>query len=268
MGAFALAVGAFALAVDQWSSLMNETQGGKSEAEQDQDARKRYFEGMAANPTMGAMDARGMKGFEEIRAAYIATAQELGEDARAAGQLADKAWAAHRAVREMVGPVEEAAKMFDAFDASLKAGMIPDEASIATSAQLVSQVAGSFTKALEVQNAGAQKYIADLMIKSEGLRNAFLAGADLTAEGFEALAKLVEGGSKDFADMLRGRAAEKGGGATPAAPKIVMNGGQTFKVQQDFRDQDPDRVALVFERDIGRLVERKLGAGTGGAFGA
>jgi len=168
----------------------------------------------------------------------------------------------------MVGPVEEAQKMFDNFAKARAEGMIPDEASIATADSLIGQVGASFTKAMATHNQGASQYIANLLAKSEGLQGAFLASADLTSEGFEALATMVEGQSKEFADLLRGRAGEgKAAPATPAAPKVVMTGGQTFQIKQDFRDQDPDRVAIMFERDIGRSIERKLSAGTN-VFGA
>lgn len=260
--AFGAAVAAFALAVDQWQDLMGQSKGGISDAAQNQTARKDYFEKLASSPKMGASTEADIKEFERIRAAYVKTAEELGENARAAGELADRAWQAHRAVRDMVAPVEEAQKMFENFAKARSEGMIPDEQSIATADALIGQVGASFTKAMTAQNTGAAQYIANLLAKSESLQTAFLASADLTAEGFEALASMVESQSSEFAELLRGRAAEgKKGAATPAAPKIVMTGGQTFNVKQDFRDQDPDRVAIMFEKGIGQTIERKLGAG-------
>jgi len=262
LGAFGLAVAAFALAVDQWQDLMGQSKGGISDAAQNQSARKDYFEKMAKSPAMGESSAGDIKEFERIRAAYVKQAEEMGENSRAAGELADKAWAAHKTVREMVAPVEEASKMFDNFAKARSAGMIPDEQSIATADALIGQVGASFTKAMAAQNTGAAQYIANLLGKSESLQGAFLASANLTSEGFEALASMVESQSSEFAELLRGRAAEgKKGAATPAAPKVVMTGGQVFKIQQDFRDQDPDRVAIMFEKGIGQAIERKLVAG-------
>lgn len=262
MVAFAAAVGAFALAVDQWGDLMAQSRGGISDAAQTQTARKDYFQRFGQE-TMGEMSQADISQFEKVRAAYVKTAEEMGENARAAGELADRAWAAHRAVRDMVGPVEQAQKMFENFAKARSEGIIPDEQSIATADALIGQVGTSFTKALNTQNAGAAQYIANLLGKSEALQGAFLASANLTSEGFEALASMVESQSKEFAELLRGRASEgKTKAATPAAPKIVMTGGQTFNVKQDFRDQDPDRVAIMFEKGIGQSIERKLSAGT------
>ncbi|TXH53863.1 MAG: hypothetical protein E6Q97_12140 [Desulfurellales bacterium] len=255
---FAAAVGAFALAVDQWQDL-----SGRRDKAQNYSAYKEHFEKLSATPNMGAMGKDELKNFDRQREAFVKLAEELGENQRAAGELADRAWAAHRAVRDMVGPVEQAQKMFENFAKARSEGIIPDEQSIATADALIGQVGASFTKALSTQNAGAAQYIANLLGKSEALQGAFLASADLTSEGFEALASMVESQSKEFAELLRGRASEgKTKAATPAAPKIVMTGGQTFNVKQDFRDQDPDRVAIMFEKGIGQGIERKLSAGT------
>lgn len=262
MAAFAAAVAGFALAVDQWGELMASTDGGKSDDRMSFEAYQRRFQQGAAAPGMEAWGKGEMASYEQQREAFIKLAAELGENQRAAGELADRAFAAHRAVRDMVGPVEEAQKMFDQFAKARSAGVIPDEQSIATADALIGQVGASFTKAMQVQNTGAQQYIANLLAKSEGLQGAFLASANLTSEGFEALASMVESQSSEFAELLRGRASEgKSKAATPAAPKVVMTGGQTFNVKQDFRDQDPDRVAIMFEKGIGQSIERKIGSG-------
>lgn len=259
--AFAAAVTAFALAVDQYQQMSDQAESFGKRG--DFNADTQFFNEKIASPRMTAMAEDDIKEFERIRAAYVKTAEELGENSRAAGDLADRAWAAHRAMRDMVGPVEEAQKMFDNFAKARSAGMIPDEQSIATADALIGQVGSSFTKAMNAQNVGAQQYIANLLAKSEGLQSAFLASANLTSEGFEALASMVESQSSEFAELLRGRAAEgKKSAATPAAPKIVMTGGQTFNVKQDFRDQDPDRVAIMFEKGIVQTIERRLGAGS------
>ncbi len=267
MAAFVAAVAAFGLAVDQFRKLDNEG-GLKSDARKSQDAREEALRKMALDPQLTASSADAIKRFEDLRRSFVAGAVALGDDGRAAGALADAAWKAHQEARRLVGPVDQAAKMMDAFAASRAKGMIPDDQSIAQVDAMVAQVSASFAAAYAAQNGAQQQYIAQVMTKSQGLRDAFIAGGQLTAEGFEALSKLVEGSSKEFADALKGRAAEQSKGASgPAAPKVVMTGGQTFNVKQDFRDQDPDRVAIVFEEGIGRLVERRIGSSASTPFG-
>jgi hypothetical protein len=51
------------------------------------------------------------------------------------------------------------------------------------------------------------------------------------------------------------------------AVNLNMNGGQTFNMKQDFRDQDPDRMAVIFRRDISRQATNRLSANTGMPFG-
>jgi len=262
IGAFAAAVAGFALAVDQWQKLMAETGGGKSEAEQDQAARKAFFEKMIAAPEVGPETAQSIKAFEEVRRAYVETATELGENSRAAGELADKAWAAHRAIRQQVEPVEKVAAVFAELE---KTG---GTAGLDVS-KPVAMIDQAFNAAIQSSNAGAQQYIADILVKSKSLQGAFLAASGLTAEGFDTLAGLVGDKAKDFAEQLKnvsGLVSAKEA-AKPAAPQINFSGGQTFNIKQDFRDQDPDRVAIVFRRDLQTQATRRYQASTGLPFG-
>ena len=52
---------------------------------------------------------------------------------------------------------------------------------------------------------------------------------------------------------------------TPAAP--VMNFSGPITIQQDFKDQDPDRVAVVFRRDLVRHATARIRANTHGGMG-
>lgn len=267
--AFGAAVGAWALAIDQWKKLMDETGGGKSEAEQDQAARKTSLEGMIAKPDAGQWNAKSLKGFEDLRKAYVDGATALGEDSRVAGEFADKAYRAHLAFRQTVQPVEEAGAAIDKL--AIAAQFFPEEAGQMSEQTdtAVAAIAGAFTKASAAHNDAATAYIANMLTKSTEVQKAFLMSADLTAEGFDALAKLVEGSSMGFADKLREIGGEKarGGAGTPAAPTIQMTGGQTFNIKQDFRDQDPDRVFVTFETDVMKAATRRLQSGMALPFG-
>lgn len=56
-------------------------------------------------------------------------------------------------------------------------------------------------------------------------------------------------------------------GERPAQPVNDFRG-STFNLKMDFRDQDPDRVAVVFQRDINRAAEARITARTAIPFGA
>lgn len=103
-----------------------------------------------------------------------------------------------------------------------------------------------------------------------------IASGALVGDAFLKTAKDVEGGFEAMADMLLASGGQfagfasqlKGKSATPPPPKIVMTGGQTFNVKQDFRDKDPDKIAVAFRRDVGRTVERRASARYSGPFGS
>jgi len=102
-----------------------------------------------------------------------------------------------------------------------------------------------------------------------------IASGALVGDAFLKTNQQIEGGLGAMADMLDAAGSEFAGiagklrakAAVPAAPKIVMTGGQTFNLKQDFRDKDPDKIAVVFRRDVGRVIERRASARYSGPFG-
>lgn len=42
---------------------------------------------------------------------------------------------------------------------------------------------------------------------------------------------------------------------------VNLNGGQKFEIKQDFRDEDPDDIATIFKRDVGRTATNRLQSG-------
>lgn len=265
VAAFAAAVVAWGVAIDQWSDLMARTEGGKSEAERDQLARKRALEGMREGQKgaegLREWDPAEIKRFEQLRKSFVEAASELGESSRAAGDLADSVFRAHRAAR---GQVEQFDKAIAAYQALAESGV---DMAATDFTGMASMFATGFQNAISTNNDAVAQYIANLVTKSKELQSALLFSSELTAEGFTALAQMVEGKSKEFAELLRSAGAQKAEAAKPAAPKIHMSGGQVFKIQQDFRDQDPDRVAFVFQRDIAKAAERRIQASTVSPFG-
>lgn len=264
LAAFAAAIAAVTLALWQFQKLMAETGGGKSEGERDQLAREQYFKDLAAKQSYAPMSKEELAGFTHIRKQYVDTAVALGKSGRAAGEFADRAWKAHTALRAQVTQYEQAAnaikKIEDTGQGDLGAQQL---------ASTVSLLEQGWTTAMAEGRTGAAKYIASLIAGSANLREAFGESANLTTEGFTALADQVKSQSEDFANRLKERGAEakpKTEAKTPK-PGVHMSGGQTFNIKQDFRDQDPDRVAIVFERDIVRAAESRLQAVTSTPFG-
>lgn len=125
-------------------------------------------------------------------------------------------------------------------------------------------LANAYNLAVVQGNTAMATLAAQTIAGNEQVKAAFLQSAQDVEGGFANMADLLlQGGGQfaGFAAQLRGK------GATPPPPKIVMNGGQTFNVKQDFRNQDPDRVAIVMRKDLARAVERRTGGRGAGAFG-
>jgi hypothetical protein len=123
-----------------------------------------------------------------------------------------------------------------------------------------------YNEAAARHDQGMMTYAADIMAGSGKLVFALADSKTQVAGGFDALADLVGKKSEQFANVIR-MIGDTGGKAKPAAPQVNFNGGQTFNIKQDFRDQDPDRMALVFERDIIRSAENRRQARTASPFG-
>lgn len=261
LGAFALALGGATLALDQYSQLMNETGGGKSDARLSFEAIQRRMQAMIDAPDQGVWDKAALDHFQHMRDNLVSLSEEIGENSRVAGELADAAYNAHRNVRAIVEPFENAAHVLEQMgQTGVDAG---------AQDQNIAVIADGFAKAMAANDAGTQQYIANMLAKSAQLQLAFLQSSNMTAEGFDSLAALVAGQAEGFAEKLKQKADfDPGSKNTPDVPKIAFNGGQTFKIQQDFRDEDPDNIAYVFQRDVLKSAERRLQASTSTPFGS
>lgn len=266
MALFATAVAAWALAVNEFAELVHDAGGiaglMHGEAERNRQAQEHALRNMAkgtAGRTAGGQ-------LNALAGNYLANTKNVGGNVEEAMKLVAAARAAAHAAGQQADQLDSATQKVEIWNRAMKQGASVEEGTTAMVAA-GQQVSASFEAAMRAGNDGAQKYIADLTSHSEGMQKALIQAGAMTAEGFEALAKLVEGSSKDFAMELRAQAKSKSEGSKPAPPTINMTGGQTFKITQDFRDQDPDRVAIALEEGIGRLVTRRVAAGTSSPFG-
>ncbi len=260
LGAFALAIGAATLAVDQFQKATSEN-AFTSDDRLNYEAIQKRLQEMLNNPDQGVWDQAAIQNFDHMRKSLVDLAGSVGESSAVAGQLADAAYAAHQGVRAMLQPLDDVAHSLEQMDQNGADAMESSKAG-------VDVLANVFSQAMAAGDAGTQAYVANLLAKSQALQTAFLVSSDMTAGGFDALAELVKGQAEGFADKLKQKADFAPGGAKPDVPKVQFNGGQTFKVQQDFRDEDPDRIALVFQKGILDSAEKRLQASTSTPFGA
>jgi hypothetical protein len=103
------------------------------------------------------------------------------------------------------------------------------------------------------------------------------AGEDI-AGGMDGMVRLLGKGARealqsmikhDYSkDVSGGEGSAEAAANKPGSGNISMSGGQTFNIKQEYRDSDPDRIAMVFKRDLVRAIESRRSAGVVSPFGA
>lgn len=124
-------------------------------------------------------------------------------------------------------------------------------------------------QAIKVNSDAAQKYAFSMISQSEDARRALLQGSIHIAGGMDALMDIIKQKSPELARQLADamNPIKAQGGIKPQGPVVNFNGGQTFHIKQDFRNEDPDRIAFVFRRDVVRSAEARRQSRLGTPFG-
>lgn len=225
IAAFAAAVGAWKLAIDQWEKLQGLTHG-KSDAEQNEDARKAALERITSTP-----EKLNTAEFDTLRAKFVEQSDAMGLTARTAGEYVDSLWNMHETIRAQAAQFDEAA----------------GKAEQGADAEGVAEWASAYGRAVEAHSEGLEKYAAKVLAGNETLFNALLASGTQIEGGYDHLAELVQDRSEDYAKVLRGMGGEKG----KAPDKVQLNfNNANIHIKQDFRQGDPERVLLAFKRDL------------------
>lgn len=280
IGGFAAAAGAWALAGTQLAKLFNET---SADTRQTFDAVRAGMHDMAGESTEWT-DVE-VSAFERMRANLLESAQYLGEDVGAAAQFADALERTHHAHVANMRMAEDLASMSRSFEVlATSAQMGVDMAKTAaeraaaeseqgsfeqgTGAGIVEQFSSGFEALMRAHDAAAQEYVAHLLGSSKNLFASFLQSAHMSDEGFRALATALEAGGDQFADQAKAIRDLLGSKEHTKMNVHFSMPGAHIQIQQDFRDQDPDNVAVVFERDLKRAAMNRLGSGFSVPFGA
>ncbi len=121
-----------------------------------------------------------------------------------------------------------------------------------------------YNNAARAHDAGVQLYAAKIMAGSEGFQEALLKSGTQLEGGFSELTRLMrESGDEEGAHKFSERIKE--GKGEKVKPVNVFTGAIT--IQQDFRNEDPDRIAVIFHDALRKNAENRLAARTGQAFG-
>lgn len=124
----------------------------------------------------------------------------------------------------------------------------------------------AYNQAITGNNEKMALLAAQTLASSGLVGKALLESSQQIQGGFEGMADVLAAGGADFKDFVE-KLKAKGANGTAKAPTINFNGGQSIKIQQNFRDQDPDRVAIMSTRAFGKSAMRLTQSKLAGPFG-
>lgn len=130
----------------------------------------------------------------------------------------------------------------------------------------VAGLLNAYNDAIAANNEANQRMIEQVLMKSKELRAAFDESTIEITGGMLGMIKATQSVAMGVAQGAME------GGVEGATSKISIggltgSGNVTVNMKQDFRNQDPDRVAVAFERSIERMAEHRKTASTSSPFG-
>jgi hypothetical protein len=137
-----------------------------------------------------------------------------------------------------------------------------DATPVAETTDSIQSLMGYFNTAAGAHNAAMENYIAKIIAGNSGMLRSMDVAGDAFLKGGEELVAKIDQFNHDAATALRKlldqTKKDAADASKPKPPNYNFNGGQTFNIKQDFRDQDPDKIALVFRQDIMRHTENRV----------
>lgn len=118
----------------------------------------------------------------------------------------------------------------------------------------------------KANDEGAKQYVAKFLDGQDMLQEALSKGSVIWKNGMGSFLDTLNAvGLKDEAARLK-EATKPNLGVT-GKTNLTQNFNGAISIKQDFRDQDPDRVATVFKEDLARVGSSRLQSRYAGAFG-
>ena len=272
LGALAAAGVGVALAFDQFQRYLKDTGGfldpRKGEAKKNLDAQLEEFARFGNQfDKVGEQQAAALTA---MSAKMIENAQMAGLNTNRIAAQIEAEKAKHQALVQSAEGMVRARDMmakYNRSDLTLDTGGIDQMAAAQTEA--AKAFSDSFMAAAKSGNQGALNAAVQIVAGSKSLQQSLLMSGQQVGLSLEKLAEVIGDKAGDFGERLMQKATEdtKASAAKPPPTVMQFNGGQTFNIKQDFRDQDPDRVAVIFKRDVARAAENRLQARTVLPFG-
>lgn len=273
MGIFAVATAGVAATVWQFGEYLKETGGylsaSKGEKAKDFNAQMTAFKSMGGN--FEDWDQGSRQRYAELKQRTLENAEALGMNTEAVSRQIDAEYERHQALAEAASGMVKARDAVDRFKGVDLGKLTEDQLDqyYAAQANAGKAFTESFNQAVQTNNSAALNAAVEIIKGSKTLQASLLETGSAVGLSLEKLADVIGDKAGDFADKLRERAeADKAtSGAKPPPTVMQFNGGQTFNIKQDFRDQDPDRVAVTLMRDMRSAAENRLQSRTALPFG-
>lgn len=250
----AVAAGSWYLAYQQSTKLENETGlsmmqildhlgGGLDEIFGSADNMLNF------NATLKAMD----ENFDKVNTSsdaiehYIHQLERSGEAAVEAGDMTADAY--NKVLAHARQQAEEHQKAVDAFERFQDAAASTMGGGFAPGLAMMN-VAGAYHDASEINAKEAEAAARRILTANEALRVALAGAAGSVEDALKRLKGLASGKAEDGVKL----------------PPVNLNFGPTT-IHQDFRSADPDRIAVLFRKDLQKQATSRVASRTGTPFG-
>lgn len=153
---------------------------------------------------------------------------------------------------------------------------LPTAANVAyaQTVQTQSELVSAYNQAVQTGDQVMANYLANLAGKSESLAYGLNDSSVQIEGGFNGFLDRLGTTTRTFVEKMNNMYAEthpqkvKPKEAAGKSPGVNLNGGQTFNIKQEFREADPDRIALFFRRDLVRAATSRTRSRVRTPFGA
>jgi len=160
-----------------------------------------------------------------------------------------------------VDPAEARAQFAEAMDDRRKIENAIRGAGLAKQTEDAAEFAKQFQILAKMNDEESTKYAVNFIASNEKMARAVaIEGLGIFGESSKAFVSALQStGQEAFAKELtdQGKAKLLGAGT-----KVTQNFSGAITMKQDFRDQDPDRIAVIFRRDLARAGEAPLSGKT------
>jgi len=129
------------------------------------------------------------------------------------------------------------------------------------------KVAADLQRSRDSKNDEELAWQLDFIAHNNKAVQAIAIGKTSIAAGFDEFIAMLQVKSPQLAAILKAAQDPLGGGKGVVAPTVNQTFHGGIHIKQDFKDQDPDRVLLVFRKDLAQQAANRTSARTGSAFG-